>query len=274
MALTAGAMRQSDASSANQHLYITSCGIFKNSGKPKWCIRENGCKTYQIIISLSGKVILKINGKSLILKSNEFIVIPPDFRNEYAYDHSDAIFIHFSGCHAENLLSDYSIETNKKYKTANARQLAIYAEKIINELQLKKIGFMNNCEAYLLIIFTAINRGVLSETDKTNSRLQVIIEDMNINFSLKRSIDEYAKMLNISAVRFQHLFTETFGISPHKMLQNIRLENAKHFLLETDLKVLEIAKQVGYDDALYFSQIFKKHTGLSPKFYRIKHSKL
>lgn len=273
MSITASVAGLLNDFESNKHLYITSCGIFENSGKPNWCIRENGCKTYQIIISLAGRVIFKIHDRSLILKPNEIIIIPPDFRNEYAYDHSDAIFIHFSGYYAERLLSDYNIEPNKKYKTTNARQLTIYAEKIINELHLKKIGFMNNCEAYLLIILTAIKRGIeSSKNNEKTSRLQIVIDDMNANFASKKSCDEYAKMLNISTARFQHLFAENFGISPHKMLLNIRIENAKHFLLETDLSISEIAKQVGYDDALYFSHIFKKHTGFSPKLYRSKHN--
>lgn len=269
MSLTAGAIGLFNDYESNEYLYITSCGIFENSGNPNWCIRENGCKTYQIIISLAGRVIFKIHGETLILKPNEMLVIPPNFRNEYAYDHSDAIFVHFSGYYAEKLLSDYNIETNKKYKTANARQLTIYAEKIINELLLKKIGFMNNCEAYLLNIFTAIKRGIESlENKEKTSNLQIVLDDMNMNYSSKKSIDEYAKLLNISTSRFRHLFAEVYGISPHKMLLNIRIQKAKHFLLETDLSISDIAKQVGYDDALYFSQIFKKHTGFSPKLYR------
>ncbi len=118
-------------------------------------------------------------------------------------------------------------------------------------------------------IFTAVKRGIESlENKEKTSNLQIVVEDMNMNYSSKKSIDEYAKLLNISTSRFCHLFAEVYGISPHKMLLNIRIQNAKHFLLETDLSISEIAKQVGYYDALYFSQIFKKHTGFSPKLYR------
>ena len=95
-----------------------------------------------------------------------------------------------------------------------------------------------------------------------------IFSNLSVNFALNKPIGEYAKLLSISTSRFRHLFTEEFGVSPHKMLLDIRLQNAKHFLTETDLSISEIARQVGYDDALYFSQIFKKQTGKTPKEYR------
>lgn len=273
MSLTAGVVDNYDNDiDSKEHLYITSCGIFCDSGKPSWCIRENGCKTYQIIIALAGRVIFKINGDTLFLNQNEMIVIPPNVRNEYAYDNADAIFIHFSGTYVEKMLAEYNILTQRKYKTANARQLTIYAEKIISELHLKKIGFMNNCEAYLLNVFTAVKRGMNEAETKKTKDLQIVVDDMSVNFALNKPIGEYAKLLNISTSRFRHLFTEEFGVSPHKMLLDIRLQNAKHFLTETDLSISEIAKQVGYDDALYFSQIFKKQTGLSPKLYRSNNS--
>lgn len=274
MSLTAGVVDKYDNDiDSKEHLYITSCGILCDSGKPSWCILENGCKTYQIIIALAGRVIFKINGDTLFLNQNEMIVIPPNVRNEYAYDNADAIFIHFSGTYVEKMLAEYNILTQRKYKTANARQLTIYAEKIISELHLKKIGFMNNCEAYLLNVFTAVKRGMNEAETKKTKDLQIVVDDMSVNFALNKPIGEYAKLLNISTSRFRHLFTEEFGVSPHKMLLDIRLQNAKHFLTETDLSISEIAKQVGYDDALYFSQIFKKQTGLSPKLYRSNNSK-
>jgi AraC-like DNA-binding protein len=66
------------------------------------------------------------------------------------------------------------------------------------------------------------------------------------------------------------LFTKETGVSPLKYLTKIRLDNAKKLLDATDanrLKIKEISEMCGFSDALYFSRVFKKHYGVSPRDY-------
>ncbi|WP_407645396.1 helix-turn-helix domain-containing protein [Halanaerobium kushneri] len=51
-------------------------------------------------------------------------------------------------------------------------------------------------------------------------------------------------------------------------LTETRMKKAKELLLNSQLKVYEISKKVGYKSSNYFSQVFKKHTGNSPLEYR------
>ena len=48
----------------------------------------------------------------------------------------------------------------------------------------------------------------------------------------------------------------------------LRMTNARSLLEDTDLQIKEIAERCGYKDALYFTQAFKKETGLTPSAYR------
>ena len=57
-------------------------------------------------------------------------------------------------------------------------------------------------------------------------------------------------------------------MSPIDYLIKKRLEIARYFLLNTSYPVAEIAKQIGYDNPLYFSSLFKKNMGVSPTEYR------
>lgn len=54
-------------------------------------------------------------------------------------------------------------------------------------------------------------------------------------------------------------------------IASLRIERAKELLLSTDTTVSEIGAQVGYDDPRYFSRIFQKSTGESPRAYRTRH---
>ena len=51
-------------------------------------------------------------------------------------------------------------------------------------------------------------------------------------------------------------------------LTNVRIENAKRLLRETEMKGYDIAYECGFSDPHYFSYIFKKNTGLSPRDYK------
>ena len=85
------------------------------------------------------------------------------------------------------------------------------------------------------------------------------------------SLDDYAKLCNMSKSNFIKLFKEEKRISPQKYIANIRLNIAKELLNTTNLNISEIAQNIGFEDTYYFSNFFKKATGLSPLNYKKKH---
>lgn len=83
-------------------------------------------------------------------------------------------------------------------------------------------------------------------------------------------LETLAEMLYISPTHLSKIFRENTGISPINYLIQIRLKRAKELLMYTDLSVKEIAETVGYQDASYFSKLFKKNYGLAPT--RMQHN--
>ncbi|SFL52087.1 two-component system, response regulator YesN [Gracilibacillus orientalis] len=59
----------------------------------------------------------------------------------------------------------------------------------------------------------------------------------------------------------------------HHYLDIVRMEKAKYFLVEEDLKVYEVSEKVGYSNNDYFYKKFKKYVGVSPKEFQKKHRK-
>ena len=51
-------------------------------------------------------------------------------------------------------------------------------------------------------------------------------------------------------------------------ITEVRMEKAREHLKDTDLSVIEIAENVGYEDSQYFFRVFKKTTGVTPLQYR------
>ncbi len=88
------------------------------------------------------------------------------------------------------------------------------------------------------------------------------------NYHLKFTADDIASRIGLSASRFLHLFKEKTGKPFSAYVYQIRMENAKRMLLETDYKIIHIANEVSFDKESYFCSQFKKYTGLTPGKYR------
>jgi two-component system response regulator YesN len=84
-------------------------------------------------------------------------------------------------------------------------------------------------------------------------------------------LQDVAEAVNMSKSRFSTVFSQQSGQSFTDFLIYLRLSKAKELLRGTDQKSLQIAREVGYNDAHYFSYIFKKNTGLTPSDYRAQY---
>jgi|GEM_PF-2063105 len=83
-------------------------------------------------------------------------------------------------------------------------------------------------------------------------------------------LEDVVKAVSLSVSYFCFVFKKETGITFMDYLTNYRLEKAKQLLLETDLKVYEVAEQVGYFDVRHFTKQFKRKFGMKPVELRKK----
>lgn len=82
------------------------------------------------------------------------------------------------------------------------------------------------------------------------------------------TLEEVCSEVGLSASYFSSLFKKTEGVGFVKYLTNIRMEQAKILLRESNLSLTEICQKVGYTDQKHFTRTFEKHTGIRPGVYR------
>ncbi|WP_346353158.1 AraC family transcriptional regulator [Azotosporobacter soli] len=82
------------------------------------------------------------------------------------------------------------------------------------------------------------------------------------------TVDKLAKTLGVSRSYLTVKFTNEVGVSPSQFLIQIRMENAKKLLAETDMNVSQVASTLGYTDVFYFSRLFRKRENLTPTQYK------
>ncbi|MFC0215756.1 response regulator [Paenibacillus chartarius] len=93
-----------------------------------------------------------------------------------------------------------------------------------------------------------------------NKALSLIHE----RYSSGITLEQLAHTLRITPEYLSSLFQKEMGISFTAYLKEKRINKAKELLLKNRFKAYEVAELVGYQDAKYFSRVFKEATGLSP----------
>lgn len=84
----------------------------------------------------------------------------------------------------------------------------------------------------------------------------------------KLSVQELADYAGVSRSHLAGVFKLETGYTVNQYMMEEKMRRARDLLLHTSLKSYEIAAQVGYDDIVYFAQLFKKHYGLAPMEYK------
>jgi AraC-like DNA-binding protein len=143
---------------------------------------------------------------------------------------------------------------------------------MINELQMCKDSYQEMLEMYLRQIFIKLQRYFNNSIRIDNSRaaetIDMAIAYFNEHYSESISIEEYAEKNHVSTSWFIRNFKLYVGSTPMQFILQKSICNAEALLLNTEYNINEIAQIVGYDNALYFSRMFKKIKGISPSEYR------
>lgn len=93
------------------------------------------------------------------------------------------------------------------------------------------------------------------------------------NYGMRLGLDSFADKFRLTPEYLSNLFAKETGMTFSNYLKKIRMEKAKELILNTDMKIYEVACSVGYPDQKYFSKVFKEYTGVSAKQYAIDERK-
>lgn len=122
------------------------------------------------------------------------------------------------------------------------------------------------------ICYHKIIKLLFSVSNETNQQLPQHIEQamyyIKNNYNKKISVEDIAKESCLSASHLFAVFKQQLGISPISYLNNYRISIAAELLQGTTKSINQISTEVGINDPIYFSMIFKKHYQMSPSKYR------
>ncbi|MCD9026099.1 response regulator transcription factor [Cohnella silvisoli] len=117
--------------------------------------------------------------------------------------------------------------------------------------------------------------GVLFESDDERSGPRREVRDalayIRLHYSDNITADLVAETVHVSSTHLMHLFRKDLNKTFYECLTEYRIDEAKRLLRHTSYRVYEVGLNVGFGDSKYFSQIFRKMTGMSPSEYAKYH---
>ncbi|AIF45587.1 response regulator [Virgibacillus sp. SK37] len=112
----------------------------------------------------------------------------------------------------------------------------------------------------------------LQQDEKSRNKYSKIVEEsiqiLKERYNENLTLDGICNQISVSKSYFSYLFKREVGINLWSYLTELRLNEAKRLLLETDMKSWEISFEVGYENPSYFSKLFKKYESMTPNEYR------
>jgi AraC-like DNA-binding protein len=102
----------------------------------------------------------------------------------------------------------------------------------------------------------------------SDPRLSPALQAMHASAGQPWTVDELAKLSNMSRATFARVFQQALGQAPMKYLSDWRMTLARDLLLARDTSLAEIAGRVGYSSVYAFATAFRRHHGQSPGRWR------
>ena len=101
----------------------------------------------------------------------------------------------------------------------------------------------------------------LSSTERT---VQLFLTGLTKRTQEQWTIDNMAEECGLGRTRFVHYCKQMQNVSPLEYLTGLRVQQAKRMLIETDLRISEIAQLCGFQSSQYFATVFRRHTNSQP----------
>ena len=230
-----------------------------------------------LIYCTDGIGTINANGDSYTVSAGDIIILPEDVQHSYSADkkHPWSIYwVHFTGYLCDEFMAamEIPIDQCSVFRAGTKSKLIADFESL---LEVRKTGY--NPKNFVLA--ANILRQILSYLAIAKSRnLSARAGDLDIEtihaFMQERlhghlDLDTLAEKVSLSKYHFSNKYKLLTGQSPIQHFLHLKMEHACYLLDVSGISVKDVSISLGYEDSYYFSRIFKKIIGVSPKQYRL-----
>ncbi|QHT65511.1 AraC family transcriptional regulator [Rhodocytophaga rosea] len=257
-----------------QGLLITDIGYYP---KARFHTRERrkGSGQHVLIYCVQGEGWYQVQDQKYTVKPNQLFILPAHLSHKYGTKNQNPwtiYWLHFTGSQASSFLQ--YLYRNDKYAPLTVVPTEerfrmfedIYAH-LNMSFNLDNVIYANNCLYHFLVSFRdSVYKHAI--TEEQGDVVQQSIEFMKGHLDQKFTLQQLAEQAGLSASHYSAIFRQKTQNSPVNFFMFLKVQRSCQLLENTNLRVKEIAHQIGFDDPYHFSRVFSQFIGLSPQQFR------
>ncbi|MCB9638882.1 MAG: AraC family transcriptional regulator [Myxococcales bacterium] len=171
-------------------------------------------------------------------------------------------WILFGGSSPQQLLSAVGLNTTSPILSIGKNtELPSHFAAAYQALESGATSSQLDATQHLFLFLFALRRQQLQHSD------EIFQASLQMNYKM-RSLDEVVAASGYSKHHFIRLFKQATGITPWAYVLRLKIDRAKVLLLDPRCSIKKVSEEIGIENALYFSRLFRKHTGMSPTEFR------
>lgn len=197
--------------------------------------------------------------EQLSVTTGDIIFVPALYPYKLISENEHLYVIHFT---SDSILPD----AIKKISPHNAEYFQKKFEDFYSVWQKKELGYEHECKSIFYKIIANIERIYLCKNNfKYEDKIGVAIDYIHEKYTSENiSVEQLAKLCNISGAYLRKVFHQRFNQSPQSYINKLKTQYATELLKSGYYSVSEVSDMCNFQNVYYFSSFIKKETGLSP----------
>ena len=252
-------------------MYLTDVGFFPKA-LHHFREREEGAEQYILIYCTGGAGFIEVEQQVFRLDESQAFCIPKNRRHKYYADPSNPwsiLWVHFKGEEVRHFpIDDLRVVTIPSRHSTN--RLIVWFKQLFRVLERNYTlgNFIYISQMLSLILAEVYYREKTDETNVQDKHVTMVIRYMYQNLNRNLVLLDISEEVKLSRSYLNTLFKTNTKRSPMDFFIHLKMQEACKLLKSTDLFIYEVSAKLGYADQYYFSRIFKKVMGMSPKDYK------
>lgn len=175
------------------------------------------------------------------------------------------------------LRQNVDFQSHLKLTPLEGQEVKLRLDRIVKEFRQKALGYRISIKALLIELLVWLSRRyeerLIEPLFRPNESeaIRQLCEYLGQHYAQPIKLEQVCQMCGMSQTSFTFKFKQTVGKTFVEYRNEVRIHASLKLLRETDDKIILIAERVGIHDLSYFNKLFKQHTGLTPREYRVKY---
>ena len=247
---------------------------------------------FEMVYVTEGKAYHTLDGVRTLIKKGDYFII--DYNSYHHYDLIEGQPFRIINCLFRPEFIDYGLKDCRKFSSLlnhyllrtnftslsynptqiilrdNDGEIAFLMNNIVKEFTDELSGNLELIRCMLIqMLILSMRKIAKKESYKTaNKEITYMLEYIDKHYSENLSLSFFSEQFSYSPTYLSMKFKSEVGMNFTEALQRARLKQALFLISTTNKTIPEIAETIGYNDTKFFSNIFKKYTGMTPREFK------